>query len=472
MTSLDTEIAPAAVVGKAVPAHPGRPFAKVVVANRGAVAARVIRALKELGVATVAIHSDADAGAPYLATADEVHRVGPASARASYLDQDRILEIALACGADAVHPGYGFLSENAAFARKVEENGLTFIGPSPSWIAAMGEKTRARSMMAEHGLPVAPGSGLLDETTDVVALARRIGFPLLVKPAGGGGGIGMLAATDEDGLVHAVERARALASRTFGNGQIYFERLLERPRHIEFQVLADRSGKVRHLFERDCSLQRRHQKIIEESPAPGIPRHVLEDMGDLVAGILCDLRYDNIGTVEMLRSADGAFSFLEMNTRLQVEHAVTEMVTGIDLVAAQVRLAAGEPLAAVLPACIGLDGHAMEARVYAEDPETFLPAPGVLERFRPPQATARLRIETGYAEGRAITPYYDPMIAKVIVKGDDRGDAIRRLIEALTAFEISGTKTNLPFLLKALRDPRFCAGDVHTGLAGEIAAGR
>lgn len=447
------------------------PFAKVLVANRGAVAARIVRALRALGIPSVALYSDADAGAPYLEAADAAFHVGPSPARASYLDQDRILDIARRSGADAIHPGYGFLSENASFARRVAEAGLTFIGPSAGWIEAMGHKTRARELMARHGMPVAAGSGLLGADADLAAIASEIGYPLLVKPAGGGGGIGMQIVGSEAELTRCVERARTLAARSFADPQVYLERLLVKARHIEFQMMGDRHGGLRHLFERDCTIQRRHQKIIEEAPAPALPRVVLEAMAERGCAVLRQLSYDNIGTMEMLRDQSGHFCFLEMNTRLQVEHAVTEMVTGIDLVVAQILAASGLPLNEILPDRITLAGHAIEARVYAEDPVRFLPAPGRLDRFRTPAATPDLRIETGFTEGREVTPFYDPLIAKVIVRGADRRQAVERLIAALEAFEIAGPQTNLPFLLKVLNDERFRAGDIHTGLAAEIAAG-
>ncbi|WP_375460047.1 acetyl/propionyl/methylcrotonyl-CoA carboxylase subunit alpha [uncultured Enterovirga sp.] len=445
-------------------------FDKVLVANRGAAAARVIRALNELGIASVAIYSEADSGAPYLAAASEAHCVGPPPARESYLDQARILAVAAATGAGAIHPGYGFLSENAAFARGVEAAGLVFIGPSPRWIEAMGEKTEARALMGRHGLPVAAGSGLLDPSTDVEAAARAIGFPVLVKPAAGGGGIGMIVARDEAGLGKAVARARSMATRSFGNGHLYLERYLDRPRHIEFQVLGDRHGAVRHLFERDCSLQRRHQKVVEEAPAPGLTRTELDGMAETVTRVLAAIGYDNIGTVEMLRAEEGGFAFLEMNTRLQVEHAVTEMVTGLDLVKGQIRSAAGEVLADILPAEIRLDGHAVEARIYAEDPDTFMPSPGPLRRFRLCEPVQGIRVETGYAEGGEVTPFYDPMLAKVIAHAPTRAEALDRLADALAAIEIEGVRTNISFCLKALRHAGFRQGAVHTGLAGEIAA--
>jgi acetyl-CoA carboxylase biotin carboxylase subunit len=443
-------------------------FSKVLVANRGAVAARVLRALDELGVRSAALYSEADAGAPWLAAAGESHLVGPPAARASYLNQEAILSALERSGADALHPGYGFLSENAEFAAAVEAAGARFIGPSPRWIAAMGHKTEARQLMAGKGLPIGGGSAILGSDPDSIrTAARALGYPVLVKPAGGGGGIGMLAVHDEADLLAAVERARSLAQRNFGNDEVYLERLVLRPRHIEFQVLGDREGSVRHLFERDCSLQRRHQKIVEEAPAPGLARGPVEAMAQSTAEVLGKLGYDNIGTVEMLREGDGAFSFLEMNTRLQVEHAVTEAVTGVDLVQAQIRAAAGERLGQILPDVIPLNGHAIEARVYAEHPVNFLPSPGPLKVFRPPHERG-VRIETGYAEGNVVTPHYDPLLAKVIAHGASRSEAIARLRAALGDFAVEGVRTNLPFLLNALASDDFVRGEIHTGLALDL----
>jgi len=445
------------------------PFRSVLVANRGAVAARVIRALRALGLRAIAVHSEADAGAPYLAEADEVHALGPAPARESYLNQDRLLDVAARAGAGALHPGYGFLAENAGFAQRVAAAGITFIGPSPRWIAAMGEKTGARALMATHGLPVAAGSALLPPDDDAVRdAARRIGFPVLVKPAAGGGGIGMLAARDEAALLAAAERARSVAGRSFGDAGIYLERLIERPRHVEFQMLGDGHGQVRALFERDCSVQRRHQKVIEEAPAPGVARDRVEGLAAEVAAVLARLGYDNIGTVEMLLGADGGFTFLEMNTRLQVEHGVTEMILDVDLVGAMIRIAGGARVADVLPRAIAIRGHAIQARIYAEDPKTHFPSPGTLTRFRPPPATPSLRVETGFAEGMAVTPHYDPMVAKIIAHAPTRGQAIAALDEALRGFEIAGIKTNIPFLHRVLASDAFVRGDVHTDLAQEL----
>jgi acetyl-CoA carboxylase biotin carboxylase subunit len=443
-------------------------FNKVLVANRGAVAVRVLRALKELGIPSVAVYSEADAGAPYLSLATEAYDIGPAPARESYLNQDRLVEVLRQSRADGLHPGYGFLSENAVFAQKVEDTGARFIGPSPRWIEAMGHKTRARELAASHGMPMSRGSGVLPADPEaVLAAARAIGFPVLVKPAGGGGGIGMLPAKTEAELAAAVERSRSMADRGFGNAEVYLEKLIERPRHVEFQVLGDRHGGAAHLFERDCSTQRRNQKVIEEAPAPGLARAAAGATAEKIAGIMRKLGYDNIGTVEMLLGADGAFSFLEMNTRLQVEHGVTEEVTGIDLVRAQLRSAAGEKLAAILPQKIEVVGHSLQARVYAEDPKNFFPSPGKLKVFRPPQDPT-VRVETGYAEGRDVTPHYDPMIAKVIVHAETRERAIDRLVAALEAFEIEGPKHNIPAVLAVLRSEPFRAGRVHTGLIPEV----
>jgi acetyl-CoA carboxylase biotin carboxylase subunit len=445
-------------------------FDKVLVANRGAVAARVLRALYELKVRTAAVYSEADYGAPYLELASETYAIGAAPAPESYLNQEALLDVIRRSRSQGVHPGYGFLSENADFAQRVIDAGARFIGPSPKWISAMGHKTKARELAAEHGMPVSKGTDVLPaQSEEVLAAARAIGFPVLVKPAGGGGGIGMLPARNEAELLEAVERSRSMASRGFGNAEVYLERLIERPRHVEFQVLGDTHGGAVHLYERDCSTQRRNQKVIEEAPAPAIARSDAESMAARVASMVRDMGYDNIGTVEMLYGPDGSFSFLEMNTRLQVEHGVTEEVTGVDLVKAQVRSAAGEKLSGILPSKIEIRGHAIQARVYAEDPRTFFPSPGNLKVFRPPQDPA-IRVETGYAEGRDVTPYYDPMIAKVIVHAATRGQAIDRLIEGLGAFDIQGLKHNIPAVLAVLRSEAFRSGEVHTGIIPQVLA--
>jgi len=443
-------------------------FAKVLVANRGAVAARVIRTLNRLGVASVAVFSDADRDNPYVAAAGEARHIGAAAPRESYLDIDRLIAAARDAHADAVHPGYGFLSENPEFARRVAAAGLTFIGPSPAMIEAMGHKTQARDLVRQHGMPMNAGSGVLPADAGVIAAeAERIGYPVLVKPAAGGGGIGMIEARDAAALLPAVDRAASMAARGFGSGEVYLERLIDRPRHVEFQMLGDKHGRVRHLFERDCSVQRRHQKVIEEARAPGLSLDAADTMGRRIAETLARLGYDNIGTVEMLMGADGSFHFLEMNTRLQVEHGVTEEITGIDLVEAQIRAALGEGLDTILPAEIVPRGHAVQARVYAEDPKRFFPSPGRLAVFRPP-ADGSVRVETGYAEGGEVTPFYDPMIAKVIAHGPTREAAIDRLAAGLAQFEISGVKHNIPALQAVLASAEFRSGAVHTGLLSTI----
>jgi len=445
-------------------------FHKVIVANRGAVAARILRTLHDMGIASVAVYSEADAGLTYLAQADETYCIGAAEPQASYLNMDVLLQVCRQSGADALHPGYGFLAENAAFARRVQSLGMTFIGPSPRWIEVMGHKTRARDLMAMHGMPMARSSPLVSTAQEAVAAARAMGYPVLIKPAAGGGGIGMLPAHDDATLTAALARAAALAQRSFGNAELYLEQLLHKPRHVEFQMLADRAGRVMHLYERDCSVQRRHQKVIEEAPAPGINRAALEAAAASMTNILATLGYDVIGTLETLYGADdGRFQFLEMNTRLQVEHAVTEEVTGVDLVAAQIRLAAGEPLDAVLAQQPQIHGHAIEARIYAEDPVRFFPSPGVLRTLRFPSGSG-IRVETGYAEGSAITPYYDPMIAKLIAHAPDRARAIEGLIQAIDDTQIVGVKHNLPFVRRVLTSPAFVRGNVHTGLAVEVLA--
>ena len=443
-------------------------FSKVVVANRGAVAARVLRALYAMGIKSVAVYSEADYGAPYLEMASETYAIGASPSADSYLNQDTLLALLKKANADGLHPGYGFLSENAGFAQRVSDAGVKFIGPSPRWIEAMGHKTRARDIAAEHGMPMTKGTDVLPaEPARILAAARSIGYPVLVKPAGGGGGIGMLPAKDESELLAVVERSQSMASRGFGNAEVYLERLLEKPRHIEFQVLGDQHGSAVHLFERDCSVQRRNQKVIEEATAPAIPRSEIEAIATQVTAMVKNMGYDNIGTVEMLRGADGSFNFLEMNTRLQVEHGVTEAITGVDLVQAQIRSAAGDKLADILPAKIEIKGHAIQARVYAEDPKNFFPSPGKLTVFRPPQDPT-IRVDTGYAEGRDVTPFYDPMLAKVIVHAATREAAIDRLIEALTAFDIQGLTNNIPAVLTILRSEQFRDGAVHTGLIPEV----
>ncbi|SIT25979.1 acetyl/propionyl/methylcrotonyl-CoA carboxylase subunit alpha [Achromobacter sp. MFA1 R4] len=444
---------------------------RVIVANRGAVARRVIRALRALGIESVAVHAEADRDMPYLSEADLAVPIGPSPAVQSYLNQETLLRVARETGADGLHPGYGFLSENAAFAEAVEQAGLIFVGPSPRWIRMLGHKTQARDAMRALGMPMAPSSAVLGD--DLAALrqaAGDLGYPVLIKPASGGGGIGMIPLQGPQDAEAQWARARQISERSFGGGSdLYLEKLLRNPRHVEFQFLADRHGQVRCLYERDCSTQRRHQKVLEEAPAPGLPRAALKEMGARLEAMLAGMGYDVIGTVEMLYTPESGFSFLEINTRLQVEHAVTEAVTGVDIVAAQLRLAAGDRMQDVLPQVPPLDGHAVEARVYAEDPVRFLPSPGLLRVFQPP-AMPGVRVETGYAEGCRVSSHYDPMLAKVIAHAATREQALDLLRSALAQFRVEGVKTNIPFVLRVVEDPEFRAGRVSTGMAERILA--
>ncbi|WP_454673281.1 acetyl-CoA carboxylase biotin carboxylase subunit [Achromobacter pestifer] len=441
---------------------------RVIVANRGAVARRVIRALRVLGIESVAVYSEADRDLPYLREADQAVLIGPASAAQSYLNGATLLRVARESGADALHPGYGFLSENADFAQAVEDAGLVFVGPSPRWIRMLGHKTQARAAMRALGMPMAPSSEVLGADLDAVRqAAQSLGYPVLIKPASGGGGIGMIPIAGPQDIEPGWERARLIAERSFGGSDLYLEKLLQDPRHVEFQFLADRHGQVRCLHERDCSTQRRHQKVVEEAPAPGLDRAALDDMASRLERMLAGLGYDVIGTVEMLYTPESGFSFLEVNTRLQVEHAVTEQATGVDLVCAQLRLAAGERMQEVLPRVPSLTGHAMQARIYAEDPVRFLPSPGVLQEFSPPELPG-VRVETGYAAGCRVSSHYDPMLAKVIVNAATRDAAVSLLKTALAQFRIEGVKTNIPFVLQVLDDPAFRAGRVSTGMVDRI----
>jgi acetyl-CoA carboxylase biotin carboxylase subunit len=446
-------------------------FNAILVANRGAVASRVIRALRRLGIRSVAIYSEADRDMPYVGEADRAVAIGPPAPRESYLDAGRIIAAARSLGADGIHPGYGFLSENAAFAQKVIDAGLAFVGPSPRWIEAMGHKTNARELAGSWGLPVGRGTKVVDAADETLAAqAETIGYPIMVKPAAGGGGIGMMRVDTPAQLMDAIAKARSAAERGFGVGDVYLERLVPNPRHVEIQVLGDSHGDVAHLFDRDCSVQRRNQKVIEEAPAPGIEAERRLRVAGEAAAALAAAGYDNIGTLEMLLGASGELSFLEMNTRLQVEHGVTEEITGVDLVAGQLRAAAGERLAQILPPTIAVSGHAIEARVCAEDPVRFFPSTGTLAAFRPPGGEG-IRVETGYGEGNAVTPFYDSLLAKVIAHAPTRQEAIDRLDQALAAFEISGVKSNIPAVRLVLASEAFREGRVHTGLMQEVQAG-
>jgi acetyl-CoA carboxylase biotin carboxylase subunit len=441
---------------------------KVLVANRSAVAARVIRALNQMGVDSVAVYSDADRDAPYLEAATQTYGLGEPAAVKSYLNQDALLEAMKKTGATALHPGYGFLSENAGFAQRLIDAGHTFIGPTPEWIRKMGHKTKAREFAAAARWPMGSASELLPPDSEgIVAMARQIGYPVIVKPAEGGGGIGMLVAHDDNQLLEAVDRAGSMAQRGFGSKALYLESLCIEPRHIEFQVVGDKYGDIRVLFERDCSIQRRHQKIIEEATAPGIERSVIEQQCAQIEHGLRNLGYDSLGTIEMLRTSAGDFRFLEMNTRLQVEHGVTEEILGVDLVRAQVLIAFGEKLSTALPPPGAPSGHAIQLRIYAEDSKRFYPSPGKLQTFKLP-ALKGIRVETGYREGMDVTPYYDPLLAKIIAHAPTRDLAIAQLMRALDATMISGVSTNIEALRQILQSSGFASGAVHTGLAIEV----
>ena len=432
-------------------------FRRVFIANRGAVARRVVRACTQLGIDSVAAYADIDADAPHLAEATATARLPGYLAADTYLNVERLLAAAQAAGADALHPGYGFLAENTDFAGAVAAAGIRFIGPDARWLATMGEKTHARRHMAAAGFPMHPGTPAIANLDDLKTAARDLGYPVMLKPAAGGGGIGMARVDDEHALAAAFATAQAQAAQAFGDSAVYLERYLEKPRHIEFQLLGDGESVVSAL-ERECSVQRRHQKVIEEAPAPGFER---ERLAQVEAAALAALPgYDSLGTVETL-FCDGAFGFLEMNTRLQVEHGVTEEVTGIDLVAAQIRLAAGERLSTILPERIAATGHAVQARVYAEDSQRMLPSTGRLAVYRPPTLTG-VRVEAAYAEGQWITPYFDPLLAKVIGTGATREQAIGRTLVGVKAFEIRGVETNRDLLMNVLGSEPFIAGRWHT----------
>jgi 3-methylcrotonyl-CoA carboxylase alpha subunit len=438
-------------------------FDAVLIANRGEIACRIIRTLKRLGIRALAVYSDADREARHVKLADEAIRIGPAPAGESYLRADAILEAAARTGAQAIHPGYGFLAENAGFARACRDAGLTFIGPSPEAIEVMGAKDRAKAAAVAAGVPMVPGNpGEAQDQASLLAAARELGFPVLLKAIAGGGGKGMRVVRGAGEFGAALEGARREAAAAFGDDRMLLERYLTAPRHIEVQVFGDRRGQVVHLFERDCSVQRRHQKIIEEAPAPGLSGDQRRALGAAAVRLAQAIGYAGAGTVEFLLDQDGAFYFMEMNTRLQVEHPVTEMITGQDLVEWQLRVAAGEPLP--LPQDeVTCSGHAIEARLYAEDPERgFLPSTGTLAHLRLPEPSAAIRIETGVAAGDRISPFYDPMLAKVVAWGPDRAAALRRLRAALGDIEIVGPATNRDFVVRVLDHPAFAAGPVAT----------
>jgi pyruvate carboxylase subunit A len=434
---------------------------KILVANRGEIAVRVMRACRELQIPCVAVYSEADADALFAKYADEAYCIGPAHASQSYLNMEKIVRTAVECGADAIHPGYGFLAENAAFAKACELEGIKFIGPSSKVIALMGDKVAARKVMTAAGVPVVPGT---DACVTDFSLARDlvedIGYPVIIKPAGGGGGIGMTVVHDHDKLVKALEDTQAIASNTFGVCDVYIEKYLPDPRHIEFQILADAHGNAVHLGERECSIQRRHQKLIEESPSPAVSAQQRKEMGALVADAVSSAGYVGAGTVEFLFS-DGRFYFLEVNARVQVEHPVTEMVTGIDIVKEQIRIASGLPLSAKQED-ISIAGSAIECRINAEDPlNDFAPTPGRLTGYYSPGGTG-IRVDSGVYAGYTVPPYYDSMISKLVAWGANRSEAIERMRRALYEYVIVGPRTNIPFHKAVMQNRRFVKGDIST----------
>jgi acetyl-CoA carboxylase biotin carboxylase subunit len=435
---------------------------KVLVANRGEIARRIIRACRQLGVASVAIYSEVDERAPHVAEADEAVAIGPAPARQSYLSIDAIIGVARRVGADAVHPGYGFLSENWRFAQACEDADLTFVGPSADAIRLMGDKTEARRLMAAAGVPVLPGSdGPVSDADEAERVATAVGFPVLLKAAGGGGGIGMARVDGPADLATAFATARRRAEAAFSDPALYVERYAERARHVEVQVLGDGQGHVLHLHERECSIQRRHQKLVEESPAPGLPTATKEGLTRAAVMGASAIGYVNAGTLEFLVDPAGDFWFLEMNTRLQVEHPVTEEVTGLDVVVAQLRAAAGEPLPWRQDEIIQR-GAAIECRVYAEDPaKGFLPSPGTISTLVLPQGEG-IRVECGVAAGGVVSVHYDPLLLKLVTRGATRAEAITRMDGALGACVVEGVKTTIPFLRRVVAHPDFQRGAVHT----------
>ena len=438
-------------------------FKRVLIANRGEIAVRIIRACRELGIESVAVYSDADRAALHVREADRAYPVGPAPAAESYLNTPRILEAAERTGADAVHPGYGFFSERASFARAVENAGLTWIGPPPDAIERMGDKVAAREIMSAAGVPVVPGSpGTLETEAEVRAIAKKIGFPIMVKAAAGGGGKGLRFVENEKNLASIVRTVASEAKSSFGDGRFYVEKYLNQPRHIEVQVLADQSGNTVHVFERECSIQRRHQKVVEESPSPFITPEMRRKMGEVAVRAAKAVNYVSAGTIEFLVDADRNFYFLEMNTRIQVEHPITELVTGVDLVRTQIEIAAGARLP-FKQKDLGQRGWAIECRIYAEDPHAgFVPAPGKIETLRFPNGPG-VRNDAGVYAGAEVPVFYDPMISKLAVWGADRDQAIDRMRRALGEFVISGElKTNLDFHRWLISHPRFLKGDFDT----------
>jgi acetyl-CoA carboxylase, biotin carboxylase subunit len=437
-------------------------FKKVLVANRGEIALRVIRACKELGIETVAVYSEADRECLHVRFADDDVCIGPAPSRQSYLSIPRIIAAAEITGADAIHPGYGFLAENAEFADICRTSNIAFIGPSGEQIRQMGDKAAARKLAQKLKVPTVPGSpGGVEELDHALKIAEKLKFPVIIKAAAGGGGKGMRVARDAEGFTQAFNLARQEALAAFGSDAVYIEKYLDRPRHVEIQIMGDQHGKVMHLCERDCSVQRRHQKLVEEAPSPALDQGLREKMGGSAVKLAEEIGYVGAGTIEFLLDEDGSFYFMEMNTRIQVEHPVTEMCTNFDLVKEQIRVAAGEPLSLVLNG-MRLRGHAIECRVNAEDPaRNFQPSPGLISAYHPPGGPG-VRVDTHIYAGYTVPPYYDSLLAKVIVHGNNRTEALARMRQALDSFIIEGVTTTIPFLGRVMRHPDFVAGRVDT----------
>jgi acetyl-CoA carboxylase biotin carboxylase subunit len=443
-------------------------FKKILIANRGEIAVRVIRACRELGILSAAVYSDVDRTALHVLKADEAYWIGPATAAESYLNIGRVVEVAKRCGADAVHPGYGFLSENPRFARACGDGGIKFIGPSPESMELMGSKTRARQGMEKAGVPFVPGTSRgIDSLAEARKVASGLGYPVMLKAAAGGGGKGMRLVQDESEFASALAAARSEAQRAFGDGEVYMEKAIANPRHIEMQVLADEHGNCVYLGERECSVQRRHQKVLEECPSPVVTSEMRKEMGEVAVRVAKAAGYANAGTIEFLADAERNFYFLEMNTRLQVEHPVTELVAGLDLVQLQIRIAAGEKLPFAQPD-INLRGHAMECRIYAEDPANdYFPSPGEITVLSEPSGPG-IRVDSGIYEGWNVPLEYDPLLAKLIGYGESREQAIGRLKRALGEYAVGGVKTNLALFRQILSHPEFLAGNTDTGLIGRL----
>jgi acetyl-CoA carboxylase biotin carboxylase subunit len=432
-------------------------FEKVLIANRGEIALRIQRACREMGIRTVAVHSTADESAMHVRLADESICIGPPAAKDSYLSIPAILTAAAISNADAIHPGYGFLSENTNFATMVEEHGFTFIGPKPEHITLMGDKIAAKKAVIEAGIPVVPGSeGAVDDIDEALSVAADIGYPVLIKATAGGGGRGMKLAKTAEELPNAIKMAQIESEAAFGNGEVYLEKFLGKPRHIEIQVLADGFGNVVHLGERDCSLQRRHQKILEEAPSPALNDDTREKIGKIAADAVRKIGYRSAGTIEFLYE-DGAFYFIEMNTRLQVEHPITEMITGLDIVRDMVRIAAGAPLG-YTQEDIRFTGHAIECRINAEHPETFIPSPGTIGLYHAPGGLG-VRVDSGLYSGYTVPPHYDSMVAKLIVHGTNRNECLMRLRRALSEYVIDGIETSIPLHQQLMSEVDFINGD-------------